>query len=104
MRDVLGTKMMLARILTIASMVGVAVSGLSWTCHAMEPMVSHDPLHSFVVNVGDRVFFDPNSTTLSQFAMDTLRRESSFARQYHLGTSKNLSSSWARFDSLVLTF
>ena len=80
MRILQGLK--LAAVLAVALSMG-ACANKNFGANAMAGAATPGSQQDFVVNVGDRVFFDSDQTELSQQAMNTLEKQAQWLQQYN---------------------
>lgn len=73
----------LAAVLVVALSMGACANKNGGAGDAMASAATPGSQQDFVVNVGDRVFFESDQTELSQQAMNTLEKQAQWLQQYN---------------------
>ncbi|HEY0233959.1 MAG TPA: peptidoglycan-associated lipoprotein Pal [Afipia sp.] len=73
----------LAAVLIVALSMGACANKNGGAGDAMASAATPGSQQDFVVNVGDRVFFESDQTELSQQAMNTLEKQAQWLQQYN---------------------
>ncbi|RTL52219.1 MAG: peptidoglycan-associated lipoprotein Pal [Bradyrhizobiaceae bacterium] len=73
----------LAAVLAVALSMGACANNKNGAGDAMASAATPGSQQDFVVNVGDRVFFESDQTDLSQQAINTLEKQAQWLQQYN---------------------